>query len=115
MPGASGRGGKHDNKVRQLIAQRTLAFLAGLPRLIQSKDVLVQAEPEKGKVTEKTDFLLPVCQGTRSRLKPCRKAIERLDSCFDRAEMEPGAHYFNTQGSQTDRQPSHSGEGGGDG
>lgn len=89
---------------------RTLAFLASLHRVTQSKDVPVPTQPEKGKVTEKTDFLLPICQGTGSRLKPCRKAIERLDSCFDRAEMEPGAHYFKTQGSQTDRQPRHSGE-----
>lgn len=111
MPEASEVWGKQDNKVRQLIARmRALAFLASLHRLIQSKDVLEQTQPEKGKVTEKTDFLLPMCQGTGSRLKPCRKAIERLDSCFDRAEIEPGAHYFNTQGSQTDRHPSHSGE-----
>lgn len=111
MPGARGLWGKQDNQVRQLIApMRTLAFLASLHHPIQSKDVLVQTQPEKGKVTEKTDFLLPMCQGTASRLKPCRKAIERLGSCFDRAEIEPGAHYFNTRGSQTDGHPSHSGE-----
>lgn len=52
-----GGGGEPDDKVRQLIAwMRTLAFLASLRRRIQSRDVLVQTQPEKGKVTEKTDF-----------------------------------------------------------
>lgn len=56
----------------------TLAFIASLHLLNQSKDVLVQTQPEKEKVTEKTDFLLIMCQGSWSRLNPCRMAIERL-------------------------------------
>lgn len=63
-------------------------------------------------MTVKTDFLLIMCQGTWSRLNPRRKAIERLDSYFDRAEIEPGAHYFNTQRNQTDRHQSHFRKGG---
>lgn len=89
---------------------RTPAFIASLHHLIQSKDVLVQTQSKKEKVTEKTDFLLIMCQGTWSRLNPCRKAIERLGNCFDRAEIEPGAHYFNTWGNQTDWHQSHSGK-----
>lgn len=94
---------KLDNSARM----RTPAFIATLRRLTQSKDVLLQTQPEKGKVTARTDFLLIMCQGTWSRLNPCRKAIESLDSYFDRAEIEPGAHYFNAQGNQTDRHQSH--------
>ena len=44
----------------------TLAFIASLHLLNQSKDVLVQTQPEKEKVTEKTDFLLIMCQGSWS-------------------------------------------------
>lgn len=88
----------------------TLAFIASLHLLNQSKDVLVQTQPEKEKVTEKTDFLLIMCQGSWSRLNPCRNAIERLGNYFDRAKIEPEAHYFNTQGNQTDRHQSHSGK-----
>ena len=89
---------------------RTATSLASLLCLKQSKDVLVQAQPEEGKVTEKTGFLLIMCQGTGSKLKPCRKATERLDSYFDRAQIEPGAHSFNSQGNQTDRLRSHWGD-----
>lgn len=88
----------------------TLAFIASLHLLNQSKDVLVQTQPEKEKVTEKTDFLLIMCQGSWSRLNPCRNAIERLGNYFDRAKIEPEAHYFNTQGNQIDRHQSHSGK-----
>lgn len=92
---------------------RTPAFISRQQhRLLQSTDVLVQTQPEKGKVTEKTDFLHIMCQGTWSRLNPRRKAVESLDSYFDRAEIEPRAHYFNTQGNQTDCHQSHFRKGG---
>jgi hypothetical protein len=79
--------------------------------LSYSKQRCSAADPaEKEKLTEKTDFLLTMCQGTWSRLNPCRKAIERLCSYFDRAEIEPGGHYFNTKGNQTDQHQSHSGK-----
>ena len=88
----------------------TLAFVASLHLLNQSKDVLVQTQPEKEKVTEKTDFLLLMCQGSWSRLNPCRKALESLGNYFDRAKIVPEAHYFNAQGNQNDWHQSHSGK-----